>query len=145
MKIQTLKMHQEFDAPAAVIWEAFNDHENFGKIMGQKIERIVDSDDPENINGLNSVRLLKIPLLPFEETIRKSVKPECIEYQISKGTPLNHHYGRIQFKNLSDGKSSVDYTIELGSTIPFLSEFVKIVLEKGIKNGMKKYAKKLKR
>ena len=36
MKIHKVKIYQEFDAPIAQVWEAFNDHANFGKMMGQK-------------------------------------------------------------------------------------------------------------
>ena len=42
MTIRKIKMYQEFNAPVEQVWEAFNNHENFGKIMGEKIIRIKD-------------------------------------------------------------------------------------------------------
>jgi uncharacterized protein YndB with AHSA1/START domain len=145
MKIHEIKIYQEFDAPVDRVWEAFNDHVSFGRMMGQKVERIVDSPDTNNINGVGSVRLMKLPTGPFQETIVKSEKPGLIEYKITKGTPLHHHYGTIKFTSLADNKCAVDYSIELGSKIPLLGGIVKAGLEKGIASGMKSYARKLKK
>jgi hypothetical protein len=145
MKIHEIQIYQEFDAAVEQVWEAFNDHANFGKIMGQKIQRIIDSTDPDNINGIGSVRALSLPLLPFEETIVKSEKPVIIEYKISKGTPLDHHYGKMQFTSLNGGRSAIHYNIELGSKIPLLGGFVKNALEKGIASGLRNYARRLKK
>ena len=144
MKIHEIKIYQEFDAPVETVWEAFNDHSNFGKMMGQKIRRIVDSTDPNNINGIGSVRHLSIPLSPCEETIMKSEKPTLIEYKITKGTPMHHHYGWMRFKSLPDGRSAIDYTIELGSKIPLVGGILKMALTKGLTDGLKNYARRLK-
>jgi uncharacterized protein YndB with AHSA1/START domain len=143
MKIHQIKMYQEFNAPVEKVFEAFADHANMGKILGQKITRIVDSKDSSDINGVGSVRKIHIPVFGFEETIRKSEKPNRIEYQISKGTPLNHHYGTMIFKSLPNGKSAIDYTIELGSKLPFLGIILKGILGQLIGGSIKKYAKKL--
>lgn len=140
MKVHYIKIYQEFNAPAEEVWEAFSDHENFGRMMGMDVKRIKDSADPENINGVGSVRRIGNGFLSFEETIRKSERPDIIEYQITKGTPLHHHYGNMRFKYLPGGRSSIDYTIELGSKIPLLAGLLKIVLQKAIKSGLKKYA-----
>jgi uncharacterized membrane protein len=145
MKIHEIKVYQEFDAPIEQIWEAFNDHANFGKMMGQKVVRIVDSTDPANINGVGSVRSLTLPTGPFEETIVKSEKPDLIEYKISKGTPLQHHYGRMQFASLPDGRSAINYSIEVGSKYPLVGMIVKTALGKGIADGLRNYARRLKK
>lgn len=143
MKIHRLVMHQEFNKPVEKIWEAFSDHENLGRIFGQRMTRVVDSSDPANINGINSVRKIHVPLIAFEETIRKSEKPRLIEYQISKDSPLTHHYGTILFQSLPGGKSAIDYTIELGSNVPLWAPFVKALLSVAIGGSIKKYAKSL--
>jgi hypothetical protein len=108
--------------------------------LGQNISRIVDSKDHSNINGVGSVRRINIPIFGFEETIIKCESPNRIEYQISKGSPLSHHYGIMLFKNLPNGKTSLDYTIELGSKIPLMGAILKSVLNKGIGDSIKKYA-----
>jgi len=145
MKIHEVKLYQEFDAPVEQVWEAFNDHENFGKMMKQNVKRITDSSTPGNLNGLGSVRLIQLPFLSFEETIRKSEKPYCIEYQITRGTPLHHHYGTMLFKTLPGKKSAIDYSIQLGSNYPLLAGLLKTVLQKGISAGLQNYAKQLKK
>jgi uncharacterized protein YndB with AHSA1/START domain len=145
MKIHEIKIYQEFDAPVDRVWEAFNDHVSFGKMMGQKVERIVDSADATNINGVGSVRLMRLPTGAFQETIMRSERPALIEYKITKGTPLHHHYGTIRFTRLADDKSAVDYSIELGSKIPLLGSIVKAGLEKGIANGLRSYARRMKK
>lgn len=143
MKIHEIKIYQEFDAPVEVVWDALSDHANFGKLMGIPVERIVDSPEPNNPNGAGSVRRIKIPLFGFEETILKADKPNYIEYKISKGTPLNHHLGKIQFKALPGQRSAVDYTITVGSKVPLLGAIVKDGLGKGISKSLKSYAKRL--
>lgn len=145
MKIHEINVHQEFDAPISEVWKAFNDHINFGKMMGQKVQRIVDSLDPGNVNGVGSVRLMRLPSGPFEETIVKSEKPSLIEYKITKGTPLHHHYGRMRFSDLGGERSAIDYSIELGSKFPLIGAIVKAALGKGIADGLKNYARRLKR
>ena len=143
MKIHEIKIYQEFDTPVELAWEAFNDHANFGKINGLAVERIVDSPDANNINGVGSVRLIKVPLFAFEETILKSEKSKLIEYQISKGTPLNHHHGKMLFESLPGNRSALLYTISVGSKIPFIGWVVKAGLQKGLQTGLKKHAEGL--
>jgi uncharacterized membrane protein len=145
MKIYQVKLFQEFDAPIEQVWEAFNNHENFGKMMGQKVVRVVDSKDANNINGIGSVRQLSLPTGSFQETIIKSEKPNLIEYKITKGTPLHHHYGIMQFTALPGGRSTINYTIDLGSKFPIIGAIIKNALQKGIGSGLKNYAGRLKK
>lgn len=143
MKIHEIKLYQEFAAPVEQVWEAFSDHANFGKMMGQNMVRIVNSADAGNINGTGSVRLIKLPVVAFEETIVKSEKPVSIEYRISKGLPINYHYGNMQFKSLPGGKSAVDYSIQLSLKIPLIGGIVAGALKNGLASGLKNYAKRL--
>lgn len=140
MKIHSIVFKKQFNAPVEKVWEDFNNHENLGNIFGQKMTRIKDSSDPNNINGTHSVRKIHIPLATFEETIRKSEKPNCIEYQISKGTPLSHHYGTMLFQAEDNNKTNLHYTIEVGSKIPLVAGIVAAILEKAIGNSLDKYA-----
>ena len=143
MKIHEIKIYQEFDAPVEVVWDALSDHKNFGKLMGIPVERIIDSPEPNNPNGAGSVRRINIPLFGFEETILKADKPNYIEYKISKGTPLNHHLGKMVFKALPGQRSAIDYTITLGSKVPLLGAIVKNGLGNGINKSLKSYARRL--
>lgn len=144
MKIHKIVMHQEFNAPIQKVWADMSDHISMGKILGQKFKIIKEGNNPSEPSGVGSVRRIDIPVFGFEETVMKSEKEKLIEYKITKGTPLNHHYGTMIFKSLGDNKSSLDYTIELGSKIPFLGLILKVALTGLIGGGIKKYAKKLK-
>ena len=145
MKIHEVKIYQEFDAPAETMFETFSDHTKLGKIMGLPMERIVDSPTPGNPNGVGSVRLIKAGLFSFEETVRKAENPTLLEYKITRGTPLNHHYGIMKLSNLPEGRSALNYTITVGSNVPFLGAIVKNVLQSSIAKGMASYARKLKK
>lgn len=144
MKIHEIKLYQEFSAPVEVVWESFSDHVNFGKMMGQNIARVVDSADANNVNGVGSVRSIKIPMAAFEETIVKSEKPVCLEYRISKGLPVDYHYGNMQFKSLPNGKSAIDYSVKLGFKLPLVGGIVAVALKRALGSGLRNYAKRLK-
>ena len=145
MAIHTVKLYQEFDAPTEQVWNDFSDHNNLGSILGQSIKRIVDSLEPGDVNGVGSVRLISVPLMPFEETVRKSEKGRLIVYQITKGTPLDYHLGTMVFADLPAGRSSLDYTIDVSSKVPLLGNLVKTALQNGIGGSLKKYANSLKK
>ena len=143
MKIHEIKLYQEFSAPVEQVWEAFSDHANFGKMMGQNITRVADSTDANNKNGVGSVRAIKLPVVTFEETIVKSEKPTLIEYRISSGLPVNYHYGIMKFKTLPNGKSAIDYSIKLSLKVPLLGVIVAIALKNGMSKGLRNYARRL--
>lgn len=146
MKIHKIHIEQRFEAPISQIWETFNQHALFGKMLGQNIVRVSDSTQPDNPDGVGSIRRIKLPFLSFEETVRKSEKNACIEYQITKGTPLHHHYGTMLFsENEKYGSKTalLNYTIELGSRFPLFAAALKIVLQKSIESSLKKYAEGL--
>jgi hypothetical protein len=143
MKVHEIKLYQEFSAPVEEIWEAFSDHHNFGKMMGQNITRIVDSTDAGNINGVGSVRSIQIPMVAFEETIVKSEKPDCIEYRISSGLPIDYHYGNMRFKSLPNGKSALDYSVKLGFKVPLVGGVVAVALKRALGSGLRNYARRL--
>jgi uncharacterized membrane protein len=143
MKMHEIKLYQEFAAPVEQVWDAFSDHANFGKMMGQNITRVIDSTDPGNLNGVGSVRSIKIPMVVFEETVVKSEKPSLIEYRISSGLPINYHYGTMQFKTLPNGKSAIDYNIKLELKVPVLGSIVALALKRGMSKGLRNYAGRL--
>lgn len=141
MKLHRLKMYQEFNMPVAELWVVLSDHARFGQILGQKITRIKDSADADDVNGVNSVRKIHVPLIPFEETILQSEKPNLIVYTITKNSPLAHHLGTMRIKDLGNGRSALEYDIEMGSNIPLFGWLVKIILANSIGGRLRKFAK----
>lgn len=138
MSKELIYIHQKFDVPAEKIWSFFNEHERLSEIWPAKIKRIVDSKDEGNVNGVGSVRKIIVPLLPVEETVVRSIKPTLIEYTITKGGPLSHHFGTINIIPDGDKACVLDYTIEIESPNFVVTTVMKIVLENMIGNGVKK-------
>jgi uncharacterized protein YndB with AHSA1/START domain len=141
MSIQTVTINQVFDAPLKQVFATLSDHEKFGQICGINMTRI--KDGTEHLNGLGSVREIKIGVLPsFQETISKFVDNERIEYKITQGSPIKNHLGVLIFSE-KKGKTHLNYTIQLESKIPLTTALIKIVLGTGIKRGLKRYARTL--
>jgi|TARA_R110002049_G_scaffold22213_5_gene79934 hypothetical protein len=142
MAIQTITINQAFDGSVKQVFSTLSDHEKFGKICGINMKRIVDG--AAHLNGLGSVREIKVGVLPaFQETITKFIENEKIEYKITKGSPIKNHLGVLIFTE-TKGKAHLKYTIELESKIPLTTSLIKFALESGIKKGLKSYAKSLK-
>lgn len=133
------KIHvvEDFNCSPEQLFEYLEVHENLSDIFFPLTVKTIrqGNDSPY---GMGSVRQLSIgPLLPFEETNMVYDKPNRIEYAITKGSPLKGHYGVMIFHPTATG-CRLDYTIEFDSDIPFLADIVKLGLENGVKNGLKK-------
>jgi len=141
MALKTIKMVQTFNAPVTEVFAALSDHETFGKICGINVTRI--QEGAEQPNGLGSIRKLSIgPLPSFQETITDFKENELIEYKITQGSPIKNHVGRLSFSTQGD-MSVLHYTIDLESKIPLTSGLIKAVLERGISQGLQKYAQRV--
>lgn len=141
MSKQLIIIHQKFNVPAEKIWDFFSDQERLSEIWPAKVKRIIDSKDEGNKNGVGSVRKIMVPLLPVEETIVRSIRPTLIEYTITKGGPLSHHFGTISITPNGEKACFLDYTIEIESSNFVVTEVVKVILEKMIGDGVKKLVK----
>ena len=96
MAIQTITINQAFSGSVKNVFSTLSDHESFGKICGIDMKRIVDGE--AHLNGLGSVREIKVGVLPsFQETITKFIENERIEYRITKGSPIKNHLGVLIF------------------------------------------------
>ncbi|WP_153810856.1 SRPBCC family protein [Paraglaciecola arctica] len=96
-------------------------------------------------NGLGSVRLIKsFPTPAFEEIIKAYEPNKFIAYEISKGSPIKNHNGELHFSG--DGETSkLVYTIsfEPKVNIPMWGKLLSSLIEKPIRNGLKRYAEQL--
>ena len=111
-------------APIEDVFNCLNDHEQFGQIWPGKTRRVKDSDNADNVNGVGSEREIKIGPIPglmiFREQIITCDSPHLLEYTAVGKAPIKNHLGRIELTE-DNGKTVINYTIELDSVIPFLT------------------------
>ncbi len=139
MPAHHISIEKEYNKPLSEIFSAITDHENFGKLIGAKINRVKQGSD-NHINGLDSIRRINIgPLPSFEETVTGFIKDEYFEYKISKGSPIKNHIGKLVFST-SGEQTKLIYTIDFDMKLPLplIGSIVKNTLEKQISKGLNK-------
>jgi uncharacterized protein YndB with AHSA1/START domain len=134
--MQRMRFVKEFDLPPDRVFEYFSEHENLGGIFGAEVKRISDGTDG-NRNGVGSARSLNPPgpVPAFEETVTEFVPGKHIEYKVTKGTPLNHHLGTVDFTPEGTG-TKMEWRIEIGTAVPGLDYVIAKVLTRNIGRGL---------
>lgn len=135
------KIHiiQDFSVPKEKVFNFFSEHERLSKIYPGAFKRIIDSKDPNNINGLGSVRrITNFPII-IDEEITQFEPNSLIEYKlIQGGGPIKDHLGIMRFYDLDNGVNSrLDYTIEFRSSLPGLGFIFKNVMQNVIGNAIR--------
>lgn len=119
-----IRLSATVNAPIAAVFDCLNDHEQFGRIWPGQTRRVKDSEQPGNVNGVGSERQVKIGPIPglmiFREEIVTCDKPHLLEYTVIGPAPIKNHFGRIKLRT-ENGQTVIDYTIELDSVIPGLT------------------------
>lgn len=135
--MQYIEIKEEFPFSVDKLYAYLEVHENLGNLFSpMKVKTVLEGKSEKY--GIGSVRRMQIAFEPpMEETITDCKRNERIEYKITKGSPLQNHYGVMKFAAAPNG-SSLHYTIEFDSSIPFVAAIVKFGLEYGIKKGLKK-------
>lgn len=134
-----IKIIHKFNAPVEAVFKILTNHEAFGRLIKAKIKRVKDSPD-KNKNGLGSVRRIQaFPAIFFEETVISFQPNKLMEYQITKGSPVKNHKGRMKFTE-DNGKTILDYTIDFEpKTIfslfgPLIKKAIEVPMQKGLKH-----------
>lgn len=139
--MQYIEIKETFPFSVETLFAHMEVHENLSELFAPMKVKTIQTGN-QNKYGVGSVRSLQIAIEPpFEETITAYQKNKLIEYKITKGSPLKNHLGIMRFSSTTNG-SALHYTIEFDSTIPLLPILVKLVLESGIKKGLKKLQSK---
>lgn len=138
-----IQVKQEFDAPIGVVFELLSKHSTYNTAFSPlQVVRVQDSTDPERPDGLGSIRRMGIgKVKPIQEQITYLDVNKRIEYKLIKNPLIKHHIGIIEFAELSDSKTQVDYTIELQVRAPFISKLILAQLKTAITLGFRKLAK----
>lgn len=133
---------EKIRAPIGEVFDRLADHNRMGEYMAADIRRVKDSTvASEGVNGTGSVRTLKILGLPdFDETVVKCDKPYCLEYKITRGSPLKNHHGVIRLEE-KNGMVAIDWNISFD--MDFGGLVVEMLLKFAVGSGLTKLKKKL--
>lgn len=135
MSIQKIELRKESNQNVERLFNLLSEHENMALLFHPaRVARICSGLNCRN--GIGSIRLVKIPLMPaIEETVTGFQQNEFIEYKVTNLTPLKNHVGTMRFYP-RDGGSRLEYTIFFESRIPGAGPLIKTVLEAVIKRGL---------
>ena len=137
-----IEIDLQFNCTAEVLFAQLTDHVTFGQIVNAKIQRVVDSQTAEP-NGLGAVRrITMIPGVSFEETVMNFQAPVLMEYQITRGSPIKEHWGRLEFKPNQTG-CQLFYTIDFKAKIPGTGGLLKRLIERPIRQGLERLQESL--
>ena len=136
-------VEHDFSAPVETVFDYLSEHENLAILFSpMRVERVSDGETERN--GVGSARKLSLGgIAPFIETVKAVIPNERIEYTITKGSPLRHHYGVMAFSSTPSGGSHLDYTITLEAPVPGMASAVAAVLRSRISAGLKRVETKL--
>lgn len=108
-----------------------------------QVVRVRDSADPQNPDGLGSIRQMGFGAFKpiFEQIIR--VDPNrLIEYELIDNSLIKYHLGRLEFAEQGEG-TMLTYTIELVGKVPLSDRIILANLKVAISIGMAKLARRL--
>jgi uncharacterized protein YndB with AHSA1/START domain len=135
--MQRIDIRQDFALPVEKLFAHLSEHENLETIFHPtRIRRIADGKDARN--GVGSAREMRALGGPsFVETVTAYRENELIEYRITRGSPLKNHLGVMRFSATPNG-SRLHYTIEFEGKLPLIGPLIRVVLDQGIRKGLKK-------
>lgn len=138
MPAPRISISHDFDKPVERVFDYLNEHENLATIFPGKVKRLKDGSDGTR-NGVGSSRaIVAAPGVRIVETNTVVVPNERIEYEITGGVPVKHHYGTMVFTPRPDGGTHVQYDIELELPVPGAVVPVAALLRWSIARGFKK-------
>ncbi|MDM1763255.1 MULTISPECIES: SRPBCC family protein [unclassified Acinetobacter] len=141
--MNSIKVKQEFNAPIDQVFDLLSKHATYNIAFSPvQVVRVKDSADPERPDGLGSIRRMGFgPIKPVQEQITLVDVNKRIEYKLINNPLIKHHIGILEFTELAQNKTRVDYTIELQARAPFVSKLILAQLKLAITLGFKKLAK----
>lgn len=118
--MQQFLIRQEVKASLEKTFNAITDHEFFvSKAMMAPCKRIKDGANGY-VNGLGSVREISVPLVKLWEEVTSFEPNKRMQYTITKGAPLSHYLGTIDFSG-DERHTMVTYRVELDANVPGLA------------------------
>lgn len=139
-----INVRQRFNQSPKQVFAALSTHASLNQLFWPvQVVRSRDAADPQNLDGVGSVRKIGFgPIKPLTEQIVSFEPNQMIEYKIIGQTPVKDHLGRLTF--MPDGQGTlVDYHIELDSDIPLLAPAILAGLQFVIRTGLSRMARTL--
>lgn len=136
--MQTIAIERIFPLSPGELFAELTDHERFGELMEQDI-RLLKAATGSYPNGTGAVRQINLgPGLRFEETVRSYVPDQLMEYQITRGSPVHSHWGRMEFHRHARG-CLLRYTIRFEPRLPFTGLLIRQALMRAFCKGFDRY------
>lgn len=142
--MSTFRVQQYFAQKPEQVFATFSKHSIYADAFWPlQIQRVKDAADPQNPDGLGSVRAMGFgPLKPVREQITAIEPSRLIEYKLINNPLVSHHLGRLEFAAQGEG-TLLTYTIEFVGKLPLSSIIVSTNLKVLVKLGLAKIARKL--
>lgn len=139
-----ISVQQKFKQSPEVVFAAFSKHSTYNTAFWPvQVERIKDAADPQNPDGLGSVRQMGFgPIKPIKEKITVLEPNQLIEYELIDNPLIKHHVGRLKFTSI-EGGTLLTYDIELTGKLPLMSLPILASLKVAISIGLAKIARHL--
>ncbi|HEX6391588.1 MAG TPA: SRPBCC family protein [Solirubrobacteraceae bacterium] len=133
-----LSFSHDYAQPVERVFDFLAEHENLSVIFPGKVTRVRDGEDGTR-NGVGSTRALSMgPGPKVIETNTVVVPNERIEYKITGGVPVKHHYGTMVFTPRPDGGTHLQYDIELDLHVPGAGGAIGALLKSSVNRGLRK-------
>lgn len=142
--MSTFSVQQYFGQKPEQVFAIFSKHSIYADAFWPvQIDRVKDAADPQNPDGLGSVRAMGFgPIKPIREQITAIQPNQLIEYKLINNPLVSHHLGRIEFAPQGEG-TLLTYTIEFVGKLPLSSLILSTNLKVLVKLGLAKIARKL--
>lgn len=142
--MSTFRVQQYFAQKPEQVFATFSRHGIYADAFWPvQIERVRDAADPQNPDGVGSVRAMGFgPVKPVREQITAMEPDRLIEYKLINNPLVSHHLGRLEFAAQGEG-TLLTYTIEFVGKLPLSSIIVSSNLKVLVKLGLAKIARKL--
>lgn len=142
--MSTFRVQQYFAQKPEQVFATFSKHSIYADAFWPlQIQRVKDAADPQNPDGLGSIRAMGFgPLKPVREQITALEPSRLIEYKLINNPLVSHHLGRLEFAAQGEG-TLLTYTIEFIGKLPLSSIIVSTNLKVLVKLGLAKIARKL--
>ncbi|RYY78243.1 MAG: SRPBCC family protein [Moraxellaceae bacterium] len=139
-----ITVQQKFKQSPKQVFEAFSKHSIYNDAFWPvQVERIRDSADPQNPDGLGSVRQMGFgSIKPVKEQIITLEPNQLIEYKLISNPLIKHHVGCLKFTAIDSG-TLLTYEIELTAKLPLMSLPILAGLKVAIGVGLAKIARQL--